>query len=170
MSRRERYHSGHRKDRERSRSRDRESGGAQKDRSFDHHRGSRGVLKDEFGRSIDSFGRHGDRSISVTDGSRRACVDMLQYSTSQSDLHSTPVNTASQKKEASLTKDINDDEDEDTEMMRIMGFGSFNSSKGTHVHDNDKAAAGTARIKKVHQYRQYMNRRGGFNQSLAKVD
>ena len=81
-----------------------------------------------------------------------------------------PVNTASQKKEASLTKDINDDEDEDTEMMRIMGFGSFNSSKGTHVHDNDKAAAGTARIKKVHQYRQYMNRRGGFNQSLAKVD
>ena len=68
-----------------------------------------------------------------------------------------------------------DDDDEgddagDDEMMRLMGFGGFGSSKGKHVADNEKAAAGAANVSKQRKYRQYMNRREGFNTALASVD
>lgn len=168
MSRRDRDSSGYGKDRDRSRSRDRESEGLQRDTRFDHRGGDRGAQKDEFGRSRNSMGHHNDRGPLRVEASARASSNTLQFSTSHSD-HTTVATT--KEKKAAIEKP-EDGEDEDAEMMRMMGFGGFTSSKGKHVadNDNDNAAAGTARVKKAHKYRQYMNRRGGFNQSLAKVD
>ncbi|KAG0215125.1 U4/U6.U5 small nuclear ribonucleoprotein [Mortierella sp. GBA30] len=51
-------------------------------------------------------------------------------------------------------------EDEEARMMALMGFGDFDSTKGKKVAGADVSGAD---IKKQRQYRQYMNRRGGFN-------
>lgn len=57
--------------------------------------------------------------------------------------------------------------DEDTEKMtRIMGFSSFDTTKGKPVPGNQVGAVHV--VKKI-RYRQYMNRKGGFNRPLDKV-
>ena len=59
--------------------------------------------------------------------------------------------------------------DED-EMNRLLGFGGFGSTKGKQVIDNaEGAAAGAAAKHKERKYRQYMNRKGGFNRPLSKM-
>ncbi|SJL00266.1 uncharacterized protein ARMOST_03578 [Armillaria ostoyae] len=58
-----------------------------------------------------------------------------------------------------------DDPDEDA-MMAMMGLGGFGSTKGKHVDGNQE---GTANVKKTRTWRQYMNRRGGFNRPLDKI-
>lgn len=56
---------------------------------------------------------------------------------------------------------------EEEQMRALMGFGGFDSTKGKPVEDNAKgAAAGALRQEKKRDYRQYMNRRGGFNRPL----
>lgn len=53
---------------------------------------------------------------------------------------------------------------EDEAMIaQLMGFSGFDSTKGKHVPGADVSAAD---IKKIRQYRQYMNRKGGFNRPL----
>lgn len=52
------------------------------------------------------------------------------------------------------------------QMAAIMGFGGFGSSKGKPVENNSE---GYAHIRKEHSWRQYMNRKGGFNRPLDKV-
>jgi len=61
------------------------------------------------------------------------------------------------------------EEDEEAAMQRLLGFSSFSSTAGTHVDDNDKAAAGGMSKSKQRKYRQYMNRTGGFNRALDKI-
>jgi U4/U6.U5 tri-snRNP-associated protein 3 len=63
-----------------------------------------------------------------------------------------------------------DDEDMDDEavMQRIMGFGGFRSTKNTKVPGNDKNY-GVRKDKKT-EYRQYMNRQGGFNRPLDSME
>jgi len=51
------------------------------------------------------------------------------------------------------------------EMMRVMGFARFKSTKQTAVAGN-KGAYGVSIDKKT-KYRQYMNRKGGFNRPLS---
>ncbi|KAK0197241.1 hypothetical protein F5146DRAFT_1014629 [Armillaria mellea] len=58
-----------------------------------------------------------------------------------------------------------DDPDEDA-MMAMMGLGGFGTTKGKHVDGNQE---GTANVKKTRTWRQYMNRRGGFNRPLDKI-
>ena len=61
--------------------------------------------------------------------------------------------------------DIDPNEDlETTEMKRMMGFGGFKSTKNTKVKGNN--IYGVYKEKKV-EYRQYMNRVGGFNRPLS---
>jgi U4/U6.U5 tri-snRNP-associated protein 3 len=60
---------------------------------------------------------------------------------------------------------IDEDEDADEAMKRLMGFGAFRSTKNTKVPGNDKNY-GVSKNKKA-QYRQYMNRKGGFNRPLS---
>ncbi|KAJ2714828.1 hypothetical protein H4R19_001529 [Coemansia spiralis] len=54
---------------------------------------------------------------------------------------------------------------EDEQMMALMGFGGFDTTKDKAVAGN---TAGAANVKKQRKFRQYMNRRGGFNRLLDK--
>ena len=62
-------------------------------------------------------------------------------------------------------EDRYEDEDSEAEMQRVMGFGNFRSTKNTKVPGNDKNY-GVHKLKKT-EYRQYMNRVGGFNRPLS---
>nr|CAB3266435.1 U4/U6.U5 small nuclear ribonucleoprotein 27 kDa protein-like [Phallusia mammillata] len=53
--------------------------------------------------------------------------------------------------------------DEDKIMQQLMGFGNFDSTKGKKVEKNDTYAINR---KVERKYRQYMNRKGGFNRPL----
>lgn len=53
-----------------------------------------------------------------------------------------------------------EEEDEETKMMKLMGFGTFDTTKNKKVPGADISGA---KIRKPIKYRQYMNRRGGFN-------
>lgn len=55
--------------------------------------------------------------------------------------------------------------DSEEEMARMMGFKKFRSTKNTKVPGNDKLYA--TRKEKKTEYRQYMNRVGGFNRPLS---
>ena len=61
--------------------------------------------------------------------------------------------------------------DEEEQMRRLLGFsGGFTTTKGEKVEDNAKSAArGAASKNKARKYRQYMNRKGGFNRPLDKM-
>ncbi|KAL3063445.1 hypothetical protein OYC64_003084 [Pagothenia borchgrevinki] len=54
--------------------------------------------------------------------------------------------------------------EEEIEMMKLMGFGSFNSTKGKKTDGSVNAFAVNTSMKR--KYRQYMNRKGGFNRPL----
>ena len=61
--------------------------------------------------------------------------------------------------------------DDDEQMQRLLGFTGFASTKGMEVSDNKTTAAkGAATKNKARKYRQYMNRKGGFNRPLDKMD
>ncbi|XP_008558989.1 U4/U6.U5 small nuclear ribonucleoprotein 27 kDa protein [Microplitis demolitor] len=55
---------------------------------------------------------------------------------------------------------------EEQDMMKIMGFCGFDTTKGKKVEGND---AGAVHVILKRKYRQYMNRKGGFNRPLDFV-
>ena len=60
-----------------------------------------------------------------------------------------------------------DSEEDEAEMQRMLGFGSFDTTKGKVVEENKHSAAvGAASKHQARKYRQYMNRKGGFNRAL----
>ncbi|CAB9516611.1 Small nuclear ribonucleoprotein 27kDa (U4 U6.U5) [Seminavis robusta] len=62
--------------------------------------------------------------------------------------------------------------DEEEQMKRLLGFsGGFGSTSGQQVEDNQSSAAqGAAAKNKARKYRQYMNRKNGFNRPLEKME
>jgi U4/U6.U5 tri-snRNP-associated protein 3 len=56
-------------------------------------------------------------------------------------------------------------DDETWEMLKVMGFARFKTTKETKVPGNDKNYA--VRRDKRMEARQYMNRQGGFNRPLS---
>ncbi|KAK3625659.1 hypothetical protein LTR56_020271 [Elasticomyces elasticus] len=60
---------------------------------------------------------------------------------------------------------LQEGEDEEAMLRRVMGFQGFRSTKNTKVPGNDKNYA-VSKVKKA-EYRQYMNRVGGFNRPLS---
>jgi U4/U6.U5 tri-snRNP-associated protein 3 len=71
--------------------------------------------------------------------------------------------------------EVNQDEleglDEEEQMKMLLGFDGFGSTKGEAVQDNQNSAArGAAAKNKARKYRQYMNRKNGFNRPLEKMD
>ncbi|KAJ2446498.1 hypothetical protein GGF42_005672 [Coemansia sp. RSA 2424] len=54
---------------------------------------------------------------------------------------------------------------EEEQMNALLGFGGFSTTKGKAVAGNN---IGAANIKKQRKFRQYMNRKGGFNRLLDK--
>ena len=75
------------------------------------------------------------------------------------------------KKIKDSSKSISLDKMSEKEQMEaLLGIGGFSSTKGTLADGNDRGAArGTIAATGKREYRQYMNRRNGFNQKLAKV-
>ena len=63
-------------------------------------------------------------------------------------------------------KDFKGKSDEEVEMMRVMGFGGFDSTKNKKVKGNN---VGDVHVVLKRKYRQYMNRKGGFNRPLDFV-
>lgn len=55
---------------------------------------------------------------------------------------------------------------EEQDMMRMMGFCGFDTTKGRKVDGND---VGAVHVILKRKYRQYMNRKGGFNRPLDFV-
>uniref|UniRef100_A0A8C4NEB9 U4/U6.U5 small nuclear ribonucleoprotein 27 kDa protein n=2 Tax=Eptatretus burgeri TaxID=7764 RepID=A0A8C4NEB9_EPTBU len=60
--------------------------------------------------------------------------------------------------------DMEGKSEEEVEMMKLMGFGSFATTKGKRVDGSSNAHAVNIALKR--KYRQYMNRKGGFNRPL----
>ncbi|EGR28432.1 hypothetical protein IMG5_175700, partial [Ichthyophthirius multifiliis] len=65
-------------------------------------------------------------------------------------------------------EDQNDD-DLQQKMIKILGITSFASSKGKDHQHSAKESVFLFR-KEKRQYRRYMNRKGGFNRALDKMD
>jgi U4/U6.U5 tri-snRNP-associated protein 3 len=61
-------------------------------------------------------------------------------------------------------EDLVVEDDEMSAMQSVMGFGGFGSTKGQKVAGNNAGAIYKA---KKTEYRQYMNRVGGFNRPLS---
>ncbi len=60
--------------------------------------------------------------------------------------------------------------DEEEQMNLFMGFGDFSTTKGKAVKDNHTTSArGAVAKNKARKYRQYMNRKGGFNRPLDNL-
>merc|ERR1712154_44165 len=57
-------------------------------------------------------------------------------------------------------------DDEQVDMMKLMGFANFDTTKGKKVEGTDVSGVN---IQRKRRYRQYMNRRGGFNRPLDFV-
>ncbi|KAH3675950.1 hypothetical protein WICMUC_002246 [Wickerhamomyces mucosus] len=68
-----------------------------------------------------------------------------------------------ERKAADHENASNEAEDND-EMMKLMGFGSFETTKNKHVQGIGK---GAVKKNKKTQFRQYMNREKGFNRALS---
>ena len=69
--------------------------------------------------------------------------------------------------EAKLTEaDLAGKTEEEIDMMKMMGFNGFTTSKGKKVKGND---VGDVHVVVKRKYRQYMNRKGGFNRPLDYV-
>jgi len=56
---------------------------------------------------------------------------------------------------------------EEIDMLKLMGFSTFDTTKGKHVDGSCNAFA--VNIQQKRKYRQYMNRKGGFNRPLDPV-
>lgn len=73
-----------------------------------------------------------------------------------------PISTRPTVSEADLQGKTQDEQ----EIMKTMGFCSFDSTKGKKVAGND---VGIVHVILKRKYRQYMNRKGGFNRPLDFV-
>ncbi|XP_068166474.1 U4/U6.U5 small nuclear ribonucleoprotein 27 kDa protein [Antennarius striatus] len=61
-------------------------------------------------------------------------------------------------------EDMDGKTEEEIEMMKLMGFSAFDTSKGRKTDGSANAHAVNVTMKR--KYRQYMNRKGGFNRPL----
>lgn len=61
--------------------------------------------------------------------------------------------------------------DEEEQMRKLLGIEGFGTTKGQKVESNhNSSASGAANKNKARKYRQYMNRKGGFNRPLDKMN
>ncbi|KAG8954637.1 hypothetical protein FRC04_011070 [Tulasnella sp. 424] len=84
---------------------------------------------------------------------------------------SSTTQASSSKAPVPALMDLDPEEGEDVSeadvaMMASMGFGGFGTTKGREVTGNQE---GGVFIKKQRTWRQYMNRKGGFNRPLDKI-
>ncbi|XP_078667731.1 uncharacterized protein LOC144909565 [Branchiostoma floridae x Branchiostoma belcheri] len=156
--RRERRRSGSRdRDRRRSRSVSRER---ERRRRAEGRRRSRS-------RSRSPVRRRRSRSRSPRRRSRSGSPHRRRSSGSPSRSRSKRGSSPPVRREIDPSKLEGKTEDE-IEMMKMMGFCDFDSTKGKKKNDV-QTKAGAANILQKRRYRQYMNRRGGFNRPLDSI-
>ncbi|KAJ8982996.1 hypothetical protein NQ317_014291 [Molorchus minor] len=132
------------KDRDRDRERDRERHRRKRSRERSRDRERRRHSLDRANRKRYSRSRSRSRSRSI----ERRGHKLLQER---------PVVTAADLEGKSV---------DEQEMMKLMGFCNFDTTKGKKVNGND---AGAVHVILKRKYRQYMNRKGGFNRPLDFV-
>ncbi|XP_067127397.1 U4/U6.U5 small nuclear ribonucleoprotein 27 kDa protein [Centruroides vittatus] len=150
-----------RRDRRRSRSRSRERD-RDRDRRRDRHR-SRSRSLSPRGRSPRRHRSRSPRRRSWSRSPRRKLRDSGEGSSKDS---RGAVPKFLMERKPITDKDLEGKTEEEQDMIRMMGFSSFDSTKGKHVKGN-----GIYSVHIIHKrkYRQYMNRKGGFNRPLDFV-
>ncbi|XP_050312693.1 U4/U6.U5 small nuclear ribonucleoprotein 27 kDa protein [Anthonomus grandis grandis] len=143
---------GRRRDKERDRERERDRIGS--DRDKERHRRKRSRDRS----------RERDRERRRHSHERRS---RLSHSRSRSRSYERSRSHLITEKRPTVTAaDLEGKTEEEQEMMRQMGFCSFNTTKGKKVEGND---VGGVHVILKRKYRQYMNRKGGFNRPLDFV-
>lgn len=137
------------RDKERDRDRDRER---ERDRERNRRKRSRDRSRDRE-RRRHSLERDGHRRFSHSRSRSRS----VEKKTNKINPNERPVVTAADLEGKSV---------DEQEMMKLMGFCSFDSTKGKKVDGND---VGGVHVILKRKYRQYMNRKGGFNRPLDFV-
>ncbi|KAL9714790.1 hypothetical protein Ac2012v2_001450 [Leucoagaricus gongylophorus] len=147
--------------RERDRDRERERERAKKDggRKRDEREYPRGERKVQGPRTSDHPSEPKDHSAPAT-SQLPPQIGKSQSGGSKLE-HKKPLDD--EQEEGEEMDVINEDEDA---MMAMMGMSGFGSTKGQHVTGNQE---GGVNVKKTRTWRQYMNRRGGFNRPLDKI-
>ncbi|XP_066141133.1 U4/U6.U5 small nuclear ribonucleoprotein 27 kDa protein [Euwallacea fornicatus] len=140
------YGSGRRRDKERDRERDRDKERHRRKRSRDRS-------------------RERDRERRRHSHERRRVSLSRSRSRSRSIGRNKGHNSISERPSVSAA-DLVGKSEEEQEMMRMMGFCNFDTTKGKKVEGND---VGGVHVILKRKYRQYMNRKGGFNRPLDFV-
>jgi len=157
-------------ERERSRSPPHHERRDDRRRSRSPPRGGRNAPAQRFERANDRSGPRNPRDRA----SRTPEPSRLGGRGAPRDTHTNGADPRAGKQAASksegLSRDVQmgnglEDEDSEAEMARVMGFKDFRTTKNTKVPGNDKNYA-VHKVKKA-EYRQYMNRVGGFNRPLS---
>lgn len=138
--------SSRKRDKERDRDRDRE-----RDRERHRRKRSRDRSRDRE-RRRHSLERDGHRRFSHSRSRSRSIEKKNRINHNER-----PVVTAA---------DLEGKSADEQEMMKLMGFCTFDSTKGKKVEGND---VGAVHVILKRKYRQYMNRKGGFNRPLDFV-
>lgn len=151
---RDRRDGGRKDDRDRDRDRDGRGDGRRGDREREPHRG--GERERETERKQPEEQRHPSQAPSAAESSSShpAAAEKQRIDSEG------PVEDG---EEGEAMDDTNDD---DAAMMAMMGMSGFGTTKGKQVTGNQE---GGADVKKIRTWRQYMNRRGGFNRPLDKI-
>lgn len=132
-----------------------------RDRDRDRDRERRRHKSRSRSRSLDRRRRSPERRRSPSPRRRRSRSDSPGPSTSfvkpKKTFGERPIVTAA---------DLEGKSAEEQEMLKVMGFCGFDTTKGKKVEDNIE---GDVHVVLKRKYRQYMNRKGGFNRPLDFV-
>ena len=155
------------------------------DSKYDHRRGARYEDSErhrEDHRPRESSRRERSRSPAHHEEERRARMARLRAENEKEERQITEAmeQKLEEVKPAKGPRDaiveVNPEEleglDEEEQMKALLGFGGgFGSTKGEKVEDNHVSSArGAAAKHKARKYRQYMNRKNGFNRPLEKMN
>lgn len=126
------------------------------------------VKVEKGGRAQDRSGKGGATQSNDRESNGTRATRISEPVSRQS--HSKPTSRPTGRREIKPEVDVKmeeppEDEDEEAAMQRMMGFRDFRTTKNTKVPGNDRNYA-VSKVKKA-EYRQYMNRVGGFNRPLS---
>ncbi|VDL33841.1 unnamed protein product [Hymenolepis diminuta] len=154
--------------RKRSRSRSRDQHRGRHDRDYDRHRRDRDGRRDEDRHRRDRTPERRKERRRRDSSEEYHDKDYRSGKSRRDDRSRTPESPdASQEAAVVDDKEVKEPQtEEEKQMMKMLGFFNFDSTKGRHVTGNNVYVAN---IQKKRKYRQYMNRRGGFNRKLDPI-
>ncbi|KAI0546306.1 hypothetical protein F4679DRAFT_558003 [Xylaria curta] len=104
-----------------------------------------------------------DTNRNSRQGKKKSAVDSPRDDERDDERRGRRPNREDESEADAMDEDVEED-DEMSAMQAMMGFGGFGSTKGQKVAGNNAGAVYKA---KKTEYRQYMNRVGGFNRPLS---